>query len=89
VQKLWEYRNKLAYKAVCAVFSYFCSQIEDDTDMDDSASGALAAFAKSLLPEHSFVFKGMEDPHKVSQNFKLDTDAYSYALSVAEEKRHL
>jgi hypothetical protein len=66
-QKLWEYRNKLAYKAVCVVFSYYCSETDDNANVnDDSDSAELAKFAKRLLPEHNFVFKGMENPHTVS-----------------------
>jgi len=67
LQKLWEYRNKLAYKAVCAVFAYYCSQINSDAKIEED-SQELATFAESLLnnPQHGFIFKGMENARKVS-----------------------
>ena len=92
LQKLWEYRNKLAYKAVCTVFSYYCSEIDDGANANDD-SAELAKFAKFLLTEHNFVFKGMESSRNVSPNLSTSStsymDACSYSLSVAKEKRHV
>lgn len=70
MQKLSEYRNKLAYKAVSAVFAYFCAQFDDDVNLKDDGP-ELAEFAKDLLskPKHGFVFKGMENTLNVSRNY--------------------
>lgn len=75
VQKLCDYRNKLAYKAIGVVITYFRSQFEVDKDSDlDDLNDELAEFARELVnadPGHAFIFKGMENSHKVSQRLRI------------------
>ena len=65
LQKLCDYRNRLAHKAICAVLAYYRARFEPDPEVDLSDLGAdeLADFASELLttdPSHGFIFKGME-----------------------------
>jgi hypothetical protein len=71
LQRLCEYRNKLAYKAICVVAAYFCHQlgVDEDSNLDD-LSDDFAELASDLLdsdPLHAFIFKGMENLKKVSR----------------------
>ncbi len=62
---------------------------EDDANVNDDSS-ELAKLAKSLVTDHRFVFKGMENLQNVSRNlFTLTTlymDAYTF---IAKEIWHV
>jgi hypothetical protein len=65
IQKLYDYRGKIAYKAIQSVFSYLYDGREnhDDTEIDGDE---IAKLAKGLLVDQGFIFKGMENKHQVS-----------------------
>jgi hypothetical protein len=69
VQKLYDYRSKIATQGVNVVFTYLYYQRanQDDEEMEPSE---LAQLAKGLLANRDqFIFKGMENIHRVSQNW--------------------
>lgn len=66
MQKLYDYRCKIAYRAICVVFGYLYNMREDqdDPEMDGSE---LAKLAKKLSANRDqFIFKGMENERRVS-----------------------
>ena len=69
IQKLYDYRSKIAYQALCDVFAYLYDLHENKDDFEMEAS-ELAMLAKGLLENRDqFIFKGMENKHRVSQNW--------------------
>jgi hypothetical protein len=70
MQKLCDYRSKLAYKAVCVVFAYLHSLDPDIDDYDDFAP--LADKVLNTDPSHGFIFKGMENIVKVSRKLEFE-----------------
>lgn len=68
-QKLCDYRNRLAYKAICVAVAYIRSHLDAaDEDSFDDLGDELAEFADSLLNHEipqAFIFKGMENIQKV------------------------
>jgi hypothetical protein len=69
IQKLYDYQSKIVYQALCLVFNYLYNLHEDKDDVIMDAS-KLAKLANGLLENHDqFIFKGMENKHRVSQNW--------------------
>jgi hypothetical protein len=90
-QKLCDYRNKLAYKAICVTVAYIRSQLDcDDEDSVDDFSDELAEFANRLLNHdisHAHIFKGMENLQKVHyQKLQCNT---TYVTIIAKANGYL
>ena len=63
--------------------------IKDDANVNDDSS-ELAKFAKSLVTDHRFVFKGMENLENVGRNLFMLTVLYVNAYTfIAKEIWHV
>ena len=78
-QKLSEYRNKLASKAIPAVLEYYCLSVDPEANVENDKE-ELAKFAKAILIGQKFVFKGAENIKHTSFNhfelYQLDSDVF-------------
>jgi hypothetical protein len=66
MQRLYDYRSKLAYRALFVVSVYLYDQCEHDEDGQANVSD-LVKLAKYLLADRTrFLFRGMENQQRVS-----------------------
>ena len=73
IQKLYDYRSRIAYKALCVAFMYFCDQCEQDESGRVKHSDLIALAKKLAVDRTQFIFKGMEDQRKVSLKWIYST----------------
>jgi hypothetical protein len=66
MQRLYDYRSKLAYRALFVVSVYLYEQCRHDED-DLAAVSDMTKLASDLLADRTrFLFKGMENEQRVS-----------------------